>query len=262
MTSTLQDSDIRCLFFDTFGTCVDWRTTVTDTLWKTARDALSSGTASIDSHVRSLATDMDWRNGYYHFTFEISQDPSIPWKTVDEHHFESFKRLLTTRGLLTDNDNGSLWTEPEIQDLSLVWHRLDPWPDTQQGLAELNKNFQTCILSNGNMSLLNGLVAHGKLPVQHILSAEMFRSYKPSPKVYLGAVEKMGLKPEQCALVAAHLEDLKAAKACGLRTVYVERRDEESHGELRGDGIEDVWVGEGEEGLVRAAEKLGVKVGT
>lgn len=209
----------------------------------------------------------DWRNGYYQFTFEISQDPSKPWKTVDEHHLESFKDLLTTRGLLLPTPDtgtpgaGSLWTQSQVQDLSLVWHRLDPWPDTQQGIAELNKNFQTCILSNGNMTLLNGLVDHGKLPVHRILSAEIFKSYKPSPKVYLGAVEKMGLKPAQCALVAAHLADLQAAKACGLRTVYVERHNEESHEELRSEGIPDVWVDERDFGLVKAAAKLGVQVG-
>lgn len=160
----------------------------------------------------------------------------------------------------TTADEGSLWTEAQVQDLSFVWHRLKPWSDTQQGFAELNKGFHTCILSNGNMALLNDLVDYGKLPVKQILSAEMFKSYKPSPKVYLGAVEKLGLKPEQCALVAAHLADLQAAKACGLRTVYIERPDEESHKDLRDAGIPDVWVYEHEYGLVMAAEKLGVQV--
>lgn len=156
--------------------------------------------------------------------------------------------------------DGSLWTEAQVQDLSLVWHRLDPWPDTRQGFTELNKGFQTCILSNGNLALLNDLIDYGKLPVKQILSEEMFRSYKPSPKVYLGAVEEMGLEPVQCALVAAHLADLQAAKSCGLRTVYVERPDEESHKELRNERIPDVWVNEDEYGLVSAAEKLGVQV--
>lgn len=58
MTSRLQDAGVRVLFFDTFGTCVDWRNTVTDTLWKAAKDALSSESAVIDSQARSTATNM------------------------------------------------------------------------------------------------------------------------------------------------------------------------------------------------------------
>lgn len=99
------------------------------------------------------------------------------------------------------------------------------------------------------------------MPFTHVYSAEMFQSYKPSPKVYLGAAEKMRLKPEECCLVAAHLDDLKAAKANGFSTVYVERPLEERHLEMREEaGWVDVWVKEGEEGFVEAARKLGCEV--
>lgn len=37
----------------------------------------------------------------------------------------------------------------------------------------------------------------------------------------------MGLQPEEIAMVAAHLSDLKAAKSCGFKTIYVERKQEE-----------------------------------
>lgn len=88
----------------------------------------------------------------------------------------------------------------------------------------------------------------------------MFKSYKPNPKVYLGAAEKMGLKPEECALVAAHLDDLQAAKACGFSTVYVERPREERRQEMRDEGIQDIWVKEDEDGFVTAAERLGIPI--
>jgi 2-haloacid dehalogenase len=57
------------------------------------------------------------------------------------------------------------------------------------------------------------------------LSSEHFKAYKPSPLVYNGAAERLGLKTSECALVAAHLGDLKAARGCGYRTVYLERRE-------------------------------------
>jgi 2-haloacid dehalogenase len=70
----------------------------------------------------------------------------------------------------------------------------------------------------------------------------MFQSFKPNPKVYLGAAEKMGVKPEECGLVAAHLSDLKGAKASGFYTIYVDRPLEEKNPELREENIPDMWL--------------------
>lgn len=211
----------------------------------------------------------EWRNTYLKFTRAIANDPTIPYKTVDEHHLDALRDILLARELIlprpegTPDDlahDGSLFDEQQIVELSLIWHYLEPWPDTVEGLHLLNKKFSTCTLSNGNVSLLKDMVSTGHMPFTHIFSSEMFKSYKPSPKVYLGAVEKMGLKPGECMMVAAHLDDLKHARESGLKTCYVERSQEERHPELRDAGVADVWVGIDEEGFVAAAGKLGVQV--
>ena len=101
------------------------------------------------------------------------------------------------------------------------------------------------------------MAAKGEMPFTHLYSAEMFQSYKPSPKVYLGAAEKMGLPPGECAMVAAHLDDLKYAKQNGLQTIYVWRSQEERYPELEKEGFVDMWIGEGENGFVTVAERLG-----
>ena len=45
-----------------------------------------------------------------------------------------------------------------------------------------------------------------------------------NPEVYLGALRHLNLPGEKCAMVAAHLWDLKAAaKHAGMKTVYVPR---------------------------------------
>jgi 2-haloacid dehalogenase len=105
----------------------------------------------------------------------------------------------------------------------------------------------------------------GPMDFTHIFSAEMFGSYKPSPKVYLGATEKLNLAPHECAMVAAHLNDLKAAKSNGLQTIYVERALEEDWGveeveQAKKDGWVDIWVPYGQEGFVTVAKELGVEV--
>lgn len=153
--------------------------------------------------------------------------------------------------------DGSLFDDNQIGDLSLVWHRLDPWADTCNGLRELNKKYETSTLTNGNVALIQDMVAYGQMPFKHVLSAEMFHSYKPSPTVYLGAAARLGFEPKQCAMVAAHLDDLQAAQRCGFHTIYVERRQEESYPELREvPGLVDLWVREEEAGFEAVAKRL------
>ena len=86
----------------------------------------------------------------------------------------------------------------------------------------------------------------------------MFQSFKPNPKIYLGAAKKMGVEPEECRLVAAHLSDLKGAKACGCYTIYVDRPLGEKNPGLREKNLPDMWITEDEDGFVTLAERLGM----
>jgi len=187
---------------------------------------------------------------------------------VDNHRIELLPKLLAKRGLIILHSDantsefqakeGSLWNTSQLKDLGTVWHRLIPWPDTCQGLDLLNRKFSTVTLSNTYNGLLKGLVAYSSIPFTHVYSADMFESFKPNAKVYLGAAEKMGVKPEECALVAAHLSDLKGAKACGFYAIYVERALEEKSPELRVEDIADMYIKEGEDGFVALARRLGI----
>jgi len=113
--------------------------------------------------------------------------------------------------------------EDQRRDLNRVWHRLDPWPDAVQGLTRLKRKFTITTLSNGNIGLLTNMAKRAGLPWDCVLSAEVFRAYKPSPATYLGVADVFGLRPDQVMLVAAHHDDLAGARACGLHTAYIER---------------------------------------
>lgn len=259
----------KALFFDVFGTCVDWRTTVTNALYYQAHATLNSATASLATSCRMTVSDMSiedwgrfaqqWRDSYKTFVQSLAADPSIPWKTVDEHHLEALRSLLSEWGI------EGLWTDEEVQEISLIWHRLDPWADSSPGISALNRLCQTATLSNGNISLLDDLKEHGSMDFTHVFSGELFESYKPSPKVYLGAVKRLGLQPHECAMVAAHLGDLQAAKSNGLRAIYVERPLEEDWDsaeveKARADGWVDIWISRDRPGFLAVAEELGVKM--
>ncbi len=45
-----------------------------------------------------------------------------------------------------------------------------------------------------------------------LITSDLLHTYKPHPKMYNTALAALNLKPEECAMVAAHVYDLKAAK--------------------------------------------------
>ncbi|RAK73729.1 haloacid dehalogenase, type II [Aspergillus fijiensis CBS 313.89] len=187
--------------------------------------------------------------------FTRTFDPTQAFISVDEHHFHSIRKLLHEQNLK------GLFTEVELWELVLTWHRLEPWPDSVNGLELPNRRFRTCTLSNGNVSLLKDLQRHGSLPFTDIVSAQHFGAYKPSPQVYTGAAKRFGLDPRNCAMVAAHLYDLKAAKALGFATIYVERNEESLTPQEIAQAKEqyvDEWVDGATDGLIEVARRLGI----
>ncbi|KUJ11944.1 haloacid dehalogenase [Mollisia scopiformis] len=256
----------KALTFDVFGTVVDWRKTVTQALHTASLNKTSSSSrlSSLSPALRTRLTSVDWsqfaqewRNAYKSYT--RSYNPSSdPWKDIDTHHYESLISLLSSWEL-----NG-LYTDEEIKELSLVWHFLTPWPDSSEGIQKLGKKFVTSTLSNGNQSLLQDLNSHGQLGFQKLQSAEDFRAYKPNEKVYRGSARELGVEMGEVAMVAAHLNDLKAARSLGMRTVYVEREGEEDWG-VGGEewedarGWVDMWVRKDEGGFLEVARRFGVE---
>lgn len=191
------------LVFDVFGTVVDWH-------------------GSIVREVRALYPQVDadafataWRAGYQPAMQRV-RSGELGWTLIDDLHRMVLDELLPRFGL-------SHLGETERDHLNRVWHRLDPWPDAVAGLRRLKARHTICTLSNGNLGLLTNMAKRAGLPWDCVLSAEVFRAYKPDPRAYLGAVEVFRLRPEQVMLVAAHHDDLAAARACGLATAYVER---------------------------------------
>jgi 2-haloacid dehalogenase len=194
---------LRVLAFDVFGTVVDWHGTIAKEI-----DALYPG---VDGNAFALA----WRAGYRPAMQRVMAG-ELGWTLIDDLHRMILDELLPRFGL------GHL-DEAARRRLNKVWHRLDPWPDAVDGLARLTSRFMVCSLSNGNLGLLADMAKHARLPWDCILSAEVFRKYKPDPATYLGVARVFDVPPAEVMLVAAHHDDLAAARACGLQTAYIER---------------------------------------
>jgi 2-haloacid dehalogenase len=193
----------KILAFDVFGTVVDWHSGI-------AREVRALRPA-VNGEKFALA----WRAGYQPAMRRVMSG-ELGWTLIDDLH------SLILDQILGDFDLADL-TEAEKQFLNKAWHRLDPWPDVVTGLTRLKSRFTICTLSNGNIGLLADMAKYGGLPWDCILSAEVFRAYKPDPATYLGVAKVFDVPPADVMLVAAHQEDLAAARACGLQTAYIER---------------------------------------
>jgi 2-haloacid dehalogenase len=198
----------KALFFDVFGTCVDWRTSV---IRAAAAYGLQPGFAD------------DWRSRYQP-QMESVRSGARPWTVLDVLHRESLDELLTAYEV----------DLPEAQraELNLAWHRLDPWPDTVEGLTRLKERFVIAPVSNGNIALIVDMAKHAGLPWDVVLGAEVARAYKPQPEAYLRSAEALAVEPGEAMMVAAHNDDLVAAGAVGLMTAFVPRPTEHGPGQM------------------------------
>jgi 2-haloacid dehalogenase len=215
---------VRALFFDVFGTLVDWRNGV-------AREA--------EAVLKPLGYGLDWLafadawRDEYQPAMEEVRAGRIAFCRLDMLHRRNLERILPRFGVATLDDD-------ILKRLNLAWHRLDGWLDVTPGLLRLKESFLLAPVSNGNIALMVDLARRNGFPWDAILGAEVARDYKPKSNVYFSAAEAFDLAPSQCMMVAAHSSDLAAAAACGLRTAHIARPNEKGPG--RGEAVPTVPV--------------------
>ncbi len=226
--------------FDVFGTVVDWRRSV-------AR--------GMEARLGPLGVVADWAalaDGW-----RARYDPSMApiregrraWVALDVLHRESLQDLLAAEGLGPFDDT-------VLDDLTRLWHRLEPWPDAREGLRRMGTLAPCATCSNGHVAMMVAMARAGGLRWDAVLGAEFARDYKPAPSVYLASAAALGLEPGAAMMVAAHNADLAAAQALGLRTAFVRRPVEHGPGQtvdLEPEGDWDLVA----EDLVDLATRLG-----
>jgi 2-haloacid dehalogenase len=230
---------VKALFFDVFGTLVDWRSSIA----REARALLEPRGHALDW----LAFADAWR-GEYQGAMDEVRSGRIGFRKLDALHRRNLDLILPRFGI----ENLS---EQDRQNLNLAWHRLDAWPDVSRGLHRLKRGYELAPVSNGNISLMVDLARRNDFPWDAILGAEIAGDYKPKPRVYLAAAEALDLPPTDCMMVAAHTNDLMAAAKHGLRTGHIARPNE--HGPGRGETAPREPVDIAANSLEDLAQKLG-----
>ena len=199
----------KALLFDTFGTVVDWRGSVARMI---ERAVAAKGLDPIDGDAFARA----WRAGYRPGMAKVISGER-GWTPIDVIHRERLEVILQDFGLADHFD------EAARVDLTLSWHRLDPWPDSVPGLRRLSQKCVIGPLSNGSTMLLANMAKRAGIPWDVIMSSDVTRAYKRQAQAYLGACAALGLETQEVMMCAAHNDDLEAAQSHGMQTAYINR---------------------------------------
>lgn len=198
---------VRALVFDLQGTTADF-----------FRPIVRAG-QDLDPEIDWAALVPGWRRLYRDRLTAIAAG-TTPWVRTDRIYREGLDTLLAKRGLAVRVDTAAR------DQLARAWDRLDPWPDSVEGLARLRRRYVTSPLTNDGMATAVSVTKHAGLPFDAILSTELARTAKPAPAAYQLAVDYLGFPAEQIMLVACHKYDLRAAGEFGMHTAFVTRPDE------------------------------------
>jgi len=206
----------RAFIFDVFGTLVDWRRGVAE-----AADAAFAA-RGIDIDPEAFADH--WR-GLYQPAMDAIRSGGRGYVPLDVLHAENLDAALGAFGIKGQFD------APARARLNRAWQRLPSWPDVTPGLTALRQSALIAPCSNGSVALMTRLARYAGLPWDTVLGADTARDYKPQPGVYLASCAALGLQPAAVTMVAAHNDDLVAARAAGLRTAFIARPTEHGPGQ-------------------------------
>jgi 2-haloacid dehalogenase len=205
----MTDRPIKVLLFDVFGTVVDWR-------------------SAILAEYRSLAAEKGWAVEGPRFldswesvrreTMNCVNAGSISWINVSEIYRKRLDEVLD------ELDLGGMSAE-ERDRFNQAWCRPNVWPDSLPALRRLKKKFVLATLTNNDFAWAVALAKHADLPWDCVLTAEVFKRYKPAPETYRGALGLLGVAPEEAMMVACHNYDLAAAASHGMKTAFIPRKE-------------------------------------
>lgn len=213
------------IVFDTFGSVVDWRSSlIADlTAYGATKDVTADWAALVDA----------WRAAYHPSMARVRKG-ELPWTKLDDLHRSSLDRLVTDFGITG-------LSQDDLRHINLGWHRLHAWPDAVAGLTRLKSRFIIGPLSNGNVSLLLNMAKFAGIPWDMIFGSDLFGHFKPDPETYLGVARMLDLRPDQVMMAAAHNGDLAAARGCGLLTAFWPRPNEYGPHQKRDYAADQDW---------------------
>jgi 2-haloacid dehalogenase len=118
-----------------------------------------------------------------------------------------------------------------------------PFPDTIASLKALGPRFQLVVVSNIDDDLFDLTQARLNVNFDHVITAAQVGAYKPDPRPFKAAIERIGVPKERILHVAQSLyHDIAPAKALGLDTVWIDRHDGHGSGATPASDAAPKWA--------------------
>ncbi|MGK2319283.1 haloacid dehalogenase type II [Gordonia rhizosphera] len=193
---------VRVLAFDTFGTVTDWFS------------GISAAVAATVPGVDAGEFAREWRRRYAPILAQV-ESGDLPWRRLDDLQTETLHAAAAMFRVDLDTD--------QTRRLVCAWRTIPGWPDAAPGLRRLKSGFIVAALSNATVALLVDMAKHNGFDWDVLGGSDLWRHYKPARETYCGLADLLEATPAEVMMVAAHQNDLDAARSFGLRTAFIER---------------------------------------
>lgn len=201
MPAPIRLKDVQVITFDCYGTLIDWESGARETL----RTLLLRHELPVDAE----AYFRDWERSQWR---RIHQSYA-PYRAIAA---ESFLEVARQRGLPLSPHDAGVFAE--------AIPRWKPFRDVTSALTTLKRQLRLGIISNIDDDLLAGSVAQLGVEFDLKVTAEQARAYKPAPRPFELALERLSLPANLVAHAAFGFEyDITTASQLGFRTILVRR---------------------------------------
>ena len=192
---------IRACVFDAYGTVFDFASAAAS-----CRDVLGERAGALTALWRDKQLQYTWLRSLQHRHADL-------WQITGD----SLDYALETLGL----------ADPALrQRLMDLYRTLTVFPEVPETLHRLRAaGIKTAILSNGSPAMLASAVAGAALGalLDAVISVEEVGVFKPDPRVYQHALDRLGMTAEAVSFQSSNAWDAYAASAFGMRVVWCNR---------------------------------------
>jgi len=197
--------------FDCYGTLIDWDAGIRNFL----KDLLARKGAFVDLD--------SFHRRWEEVQFDLIQREYRPYKDVLRLSLEA---TMEEFGVPYEPEDGDAFAKSMP-----TWQ---PFPDVPPALRELKCHARIAIISNTDNDILRESVKLMGADFDALITAEDAKVYKPSPRIFEFALQRLGEAPERVLHVAFGFKyDLAPAKQVGMVTCWLNRT-----GEPKPEGVE------------------------
>jgi 2-haloacid dehalogenase len=193
---------VKALTFDCWGTLVDWEAGARDFV-----GGLLARPTTSDIERPSLEA---WMERWQRIRRQMLR-PYRPWREILLRSYDASMQFFALEAFVDD-----------APALARHLEALEPRPEARAALRKLAKKYRLAILANPDRDTLAQTLGRLQAPFSSVVTAEDVKAYKPDPKPFALALERLGLPAAEVMHVAASAEeDAQPARAAGMRTALV-----------------------------------------